>query len=513
MECFLALQEFWSDVEKDMGKCRVLLVEDEVIISRTLIGCLKEIGYTVTAIVSSGKQAIAKAIETSPDMILMDIYIKGDIDGVTTAAQVRQLLNIPVVFLTAFGDDTTIERAKLSQPYGYILKPFNKDDLRVAIEMGLYQHKMEQALQESQEQLATILRSMNDAVIATDQQGRISFINPAAEAMTGWYLLEVVGKDVSEIFQLFDETTGSATPNSALQVLQGQLVVHQEDYSVLIARDGSRIPVGHNASPLKEKSGQVNGAVIVFWDVSERRQTKILEQALVKEQELSSFRSQFISTVSHEFRNPLSAILTATELLDRYGDRATKEQKQRYLERIKASVDRMTELMEDVLLIGQAESGKLEFSPGPLHVEKFCRDLIEEVSVGQNNSQIIFFSGVGDCKEVCLDERLLRYILANLLLNAIKYSPKGGNIKFSLKIDTKKKVVIFSIRDQGIGISPEDQAKLFESFYRGKNVSTIPGTGLGLAIVKRCVERHRGRIGVTSKVGVGTNFVIRLPIS
>ena len=496
-----------------MLQTKVLVVEDEVIVSRTIISQLKQLGYTVTASVSSGRQAMAEAIATKPDLVLMDIYLKGDMDGITTAGQIRQQFNIPVVFLTAFADRDTLKRAKISQPFGYVLKPFNENDLRVAIEIALYQHKMEKTLQESQEQLATILRSMNDAVIATDRQGRITFINPAAEALTGWYLLEVVGKDVNEIFQIFDEAKDSLVPNAIVKVLQGQPVVHQQNYYMFVARNGEQMPIGYKASPLKEKSGEVNGAVVVFWDVTERRQTKILEQALVKEQELSSFRSQFISTVSHEFRNPLSAILTAAELLDRYEDRATKQQKQRYLERIKASVDRMTELMEDVLLIGQAESGKLVFFPVPLNVEQFCRDLIEEISVGQNNYDIIFFSSVGEYQEVCLDEKLLRYIIANLLLNAIKYSPQGGKIKFGLKIDSQKKAVIFSIRDQGLGICPEDQARLFESFYRGKNVSTIPGTGLGLAIVKHCVDLHQGKIGVTSEVGVGTNFVVRLPLS
>lgn len=495
-----------------MVSARILVVEDEVIVTQAIAVQLRRLGYIVTATASSASQAIAMAIETQPDLVLMDILLKGKMDGIAAANQIREQLNIPVVYLSAFADNKTLDRAKTTKPFGYVIKPFNEKDLRVAIEIALYQHQMEQALRESQEQLATILQSMNDGVIATNQQGKITFINPAAEALTEWHLREAVDKDVTEIFQIFDEATGCSAPNPIVQVLQGEQALYQGDYKILITKNGNEIPIGHSVSPLTEKSGEISGTVVVFWDISQLRQTELLERSLKKEQEVNVFRSQFISTVSHEFRNPLSAVLTATELLTRYEEKITKEQKQLYLQRIKASVQRMTELMEDVLLIGQAESGRLEFNPTPLDLEQFCRDLTEELSLSEDSEQKIVLKIEGKYKEAWMDEKLLRYILVNLLSNALKYSPSGSTVEFELTAETEPHLAIFRIQDQGIGIPEEDQSQLFESFHRGRNVGKIAGTGLGLAIVRRCVERHQGEIKFTSTLEVGTTFIVKLPM-
>ena len=172
----------------------------------------------------------------------------------------------------------------------------------------------------------------------------------------------------------------------------------------------------------------------------------------------------------------------------------------------------MTNLLDDVLLIGKAEAGKLEFQPKLLDISQFCRDLVEEVQVTTQSHTINFgtqdelnnFDGL-------VDEKLLRHIITNLLTNAVKYSPQGKEVNFNLKCDRNQ--ATFSIQDRGIGVSIEDQQQLFESFYRGKNVSNIPGTGLGLAIVKKSVDLHRGTITVKSQLEVGTTFIVTLPLN
>lgn len=495
-----------------MSAAKILVVEDELIVATTIANKLSRIGYIVTAKVASGSQAIAKAIETKPDLILMDIFLKGEMDGIAAAEQIRQQLNIPVIYLTAYADHETIERAKLTKPLGYIIKPFNETELQVTIELALYQSQLERSLQQSQEQLETILQSMNDGVIATDRQGIVSFINPTAQELTGWCQLEAVGKKITDIFQIFDEFTGTGKENPVAQVVDTETVVALKNYKILISKQENKVHICYSTSPLKQRSGEVCGAVVVFWDISEHRQTQMLEAALAKEQEVSRFRAQFTSLVSHEFRNPLSAILTAAELLDRYGDVATDVQKKTYLQRIKSSVGRMNRLMEDLLLLGQAETGKLDFNPVGLELEQFCHDLIEELSETKEYPNKITFNSFGNCTKAVMDKTLLHYILANLLSNAIKYSTTEQTIEFNLTCDNEQEVTIFEIQDRGIGISQHDQAKIFQLFYRGSNVRNIQGTGLGLAIVKRCIERHQGEIGVSSKPGVGTTFTVQLPL-
>lgn len=495
-----------------MVKAKVLVVEDEVIVARTIAKQLKKLGYTVAAQAFSASQALAKAAETQPDLVLMDIVLKGKMDGIAAAQQIRQHLNIPVVYLSESADSKTLQRAKVSQPFGYVLKPFSGKELRVAIEIALYQHRLERSLQESQEQLVTILQSMSDGVVATDHQGIVTFINPAAEILTGWQQSEAVGKPIGLIFQIVEEVAGTPINNPVAQLLRGE-ELYPVDYHALKTRNGNKIPIGYTGSPLKEKSGEIRGAVVVFWDISERRQAKTLERALAKERELNNFRSQFISTVSHEFRTPLSTILTAVELLVCYEERATQEQKQNYLQRIKGAAQRMTKLMEDVLIMGQAASGRLEVTLAPLNLERFCRDLVAEISLLEAQGNRITLTTEGNCTEALMDERLLSYILSNLLSNALKYSPADSKIQFELKSNTEAQVATFSIQDEGIGIEQEEQSQIFESFYRGKNVQSIPGTGLGLAIVKRCVEQLQGEILVTSTVGVGSKFTVKLPIN
>jgi len=258
-----------------------------------------------------------------------------------------------------------------------------------------------------------------------------------------------------------------------------------------------------------------------------------VHKALVKEKELTELKSRFISMTSHEFRTPLTTIQSSAELLEYYSQKWTQEKKLTHLHRIQSSVKHMTNLLDDVLIIGKADAGKLTFNPSPLDVEKFCRNLVEELQLNDTEQHNIIFTCEGKADDFgksetmlstpssvpssqlhvptlpCLDEKLLRQILENLLSNAIKYSPEGSTIEFSLSRFSSQ--AVFLIRDQGIGIPLEDQQLLFESFHRATNVGTIAGTGLGLTIVKKCVDIHEGQVTVESEVGVGTTFSVTLP--
>jgi PAS domain S-box-containing protein len=495
-----------------MVQVRVLVVEDEVIVARTIASQLNQLGYIVTGTASSGKAAIAKASETKPEIVLMDIILKGDMDGIAAASYIREYLDIPVIYLTAYGDNHTLERAKVTQPFGYIVKPFTIKDLQVAIEIAILKHKLEYDLKENRDQLATILNSMSDAVIATDNRGIVTFMNPASELLTGWKREEALGNDVSKIFHLIDEVTGSAIENPVNKVLREHQVVYLDNFTSLIAKDGRRIPIGDSASPLMGRPNQISGVVVVFWDISERIQTELLQKALEKEQELNHLKSLFISTVSHEFRNPLTVIQTAVELIELQGTNLTEDKRNTYLQRIQSAVQSMKHLMEDVLFMGRVEAGKLVCNPTPLNLAIFCRELIEEFSSVGSNSHPIVFTCHSKHTEAVMDERLLHYMLINLLSNAVKYSPQGGTIHFCLNCTPIDGIATFQIQDQGIGIPEADKDKLFESFYRASNVKSIQGTGLGLVIVKKCVEAHGGQIAFTSQVDIGTTFTIRLPL-
>lgn len=244
-------------------------------------------------------------------------------------------------------------------------------------------------------------------------------------------------------------------------------------------------------------------------------------KALTKEKELTELKSRFIAMASHEFRTPLTTIQSSSELLEYYSQEWVHEKKIAHFHRIQTSVKHMTKLLNDVLIIGRAEAGKLTFEPALLDLESFCHNLVEELQVNDTHQHTINFTCIreleksaniepsGERNLLYMDETLLRQILENLLSNAIKYSPKDSIIEFALEYSSTQ--AVFQVRDQGIGIPLKDQPLLFESFHRATNVGTIAGTGLGLAIVKKCVDVHKGQVAVESEIGVGTTFTVTLP--
>jgi signal transduction histidine kinase len=379
-------------------KEKILVVEDERIIAFDIKNCLEKSGYTVPAIASYGEQAIEKAAEFRPDLVLIDVMLKGKMSGIEAAVEISSRFNIPVVYLTAYSDTSNLQKAKTTQPFGYIFKPFAENQLITTIEIALSKHQAE-------------------------------------------------------------------------MVIRG---------------------------------------------------------ALEQEKENIKIKSNFVSMVSHEFRNPLSNISTCTELLANYSHQLNESKKSEYIHHIQNSVKHLDNLLSDVLLMGKAEMPTSQFNPAPVDLENFCKNLVTEVKLSASEQHSIIFSIQSERlmtedsstaqnvqlltknKQLpCLDEKLLRHILTNLLGNAIKYSPQGGTVRF--EIFCVQGEVIFRVQDEGIGIPEADQENLFSSFQRGSNVDKIPGNGLGLAIVKNYVDLHGGQISVASKVGVGTTFIVSLP--
>ncbi|MEQ9001448.1 MAG: ATP-binding protein [Coleofasciculus sp. B1-GNL1-01] len=235
-----------------------------------------------------------------------------------------------------------------------------------------------------------------------------------------------------------------------------------------------------------------------------------LRLALAQEQELSHFKSRIISTVSHEYRTPLTTINSSAEILERYLHKLDEQKQRKHFQRIQISVKHLTALVEDVLFINKAELEKVEFNPELIYLVGFFEEIVEGLQITVDEKHQLIFTHHGSCECANFDPKLLRQMITNLLSNAIKYSPQGG--KIMLTLTCKDKQVVFQVQDQGIGIPQADQSKLFESFSRAGNVGTIAGTGLGLSIVKKCVELHQGEITVKSEVGVGTTFTVKLPL-
>jgi PAS domain S-box-containing protein len=369
----------------------------------------------------------------------------------------------------------------------------------------IQEHEQTQAeLHQSEEQYRQLVELCPDAIFI-QSDGLIVFVNSAAVKLFGAKSREeLIGRRVLELVH----PEYRETVNERIQQLNQQKSVELIEENFL-RLDGSAIDVEVATAPLTYQNQPASQ--VIARDISPRKQAEAeLRKTLERERELSELKSRIITVISHEYRTPLTTIQSSAELLENYSHKWTDEKKLTYLKRIQTSTKHMTNLVSDVLFIGQVEAHHIEFNPTSLDVEQFCRELVEQMSSGQKSQTTITFSSQGNCTDACLDERLLRQILSNLLSNAIKYSPESDRVRFDL--ECLDGVVRFSIQDSGIGIPAAEVPSLFESFHRASNVGTIPGTGLGLAIVKKCVDLHKGQITVQSEIGVGTTFTVTLPL-
>jgi PAS domain S-box-containing protein len=246
-------------------------------------------------------------------------------------------------------------------------------------------------------------------------------------------------------------------------------------------------------------------------DVTERKRAELeLLRTLARERQLGQLRSHIVSMVSHEFRTPLGIIQSSAEILEDYLEHLGPAERKDHLESIRKNTLRMAGLMEEALLLGSLDAGKIQFKPAPLELRTFVRRLVDEVVSATNRRCPIELSLTEMPIQIRADERLLQHIFTNLLTNAIKYSDPGRLVRFEIGCAAAEIVCV--VRDQGIGIAEADKEWLFNAFHRGLNVDDRPGSGLGLVIVKRCVELHGGKIKVESRIGAGTIVTVRLPL-
>jgi PAS domain S-box-containing protein len=253
---------------------KILVVEDEEITAMDIQRRLKTLGYIVPKTVSSGEEAIKKVKEDNPDLVLMDINLKGEMDGIEAALKIHSFSDIPVIYLTAFSDEKTLERAKITEPYGYIVKPLKDRELQINLEIAFYKNAMEKKLKESNEKLrennqwlAAVIESIGDAVIATDPEGTIRLMNPIAEALTGWKQNEALGKPLANVFNIISEETNIKIENPVTKAIRDDMFYGLADHTVLVTKEGMKIPVDIIGSTIKIDGNNIIGIVLIFYDI------------------------------------------------------------------------------------------------------------------------------------------------------------------------------------------------------------------------------------------------------
>ena len=336
-----------------MSDAKILIVEDEGIEAMDIQHRLKSLGYAAPDTVFTGEEAIQKAEETRPNLVLMDIMLPGEIDGVTAAEQIRARFDIPVIYLTAYADEATLQRAKITEPYGYIVKPFKERELHITIDMALYKHRIERKLRESEKWLATTLRSIGDAVIATDPNGLITFMNPVAESLTGWKLDESWGKKLTEVFKIISRDTRQPVDSPVTKVIRQGNIVGLANHTRLITRKGGEIPIDDSAAPIKDDRGNMTGVILVFRDITEREKAEeALHQRTLELQRLTETLEQRVAERTEE-------LAKANEQLERdVAERRRAEQK------LKESEKKLRYLSSELMRAQETERKRIA---GELH--------------------------------------------------------------------------------------------------------------------------------------------------
>ena len=605
-----------------MAGRKILIVEDEAIVALHEEENLKNMGYTVVGKASSGEEAIRKAEETQPDLVLMDIVLKGEMDGIETAGQITTRFNIPVVYVTAYGDETTLQRAKLTEPFGYILKPFKERDLHVAIGIALYRHEMESRVKEMERWFAATLKSIGDAVVTTDTEGLITFMNYAAEKISKWRREDAVGKSITDVINIVGSEKQTLQKQHLEQIISDGIIINlPKDYISFVTKEGGEIPIGGCAAPIRDDRGNISGIVLVFSDFSEHKKVEdtlhaqfnqittifdalnavvfvadmdkreilymnkfgttlfgsdwkeksyaeLMEtsqnapckffapERLVRDsepqppevyeyknsstdrwyqcmdkaipwtdgklvrlevavditelKEMERMKDDMISAVSHEMRTPLTAMLGYTSfLLENVVDQT---QLREFLSTIHKETERLNELINNFLDLQRMKAQQVIFCFKALAVQPLLAKAAA-LFAGVSKIHRLTVEVPSGLQQVFIDEVHMHNVLNNLLSNALKYSPKGGEVILGARQDDD--TVTMWVRDEGIGIAPEILDRVFDKFYQvdSGDRRSSRGTGLGLALAWEIVNAHGGRIWVESALGKGSTFYVSLPVA
>ncbi|HEY6724452.1 MAG TPA: response regulator, partial [Polyangiaceae bacterium] len=482
-----------------------MVVEDERVVAKDLEETLVRLGYEVVATTASGEECLRLAPAGKPDLVLMDIRIKGKLDGIETAAQLKAQLDVPVVYLTAYADEETLARARCTEAHGYLLKPFRAGELKSSIEIALAKHQADQKLKTRERWFSTTLRALGDAVIAVDPELRVSFANPVAEELTG-VGADLTGRRLNEVFRLINARTRQPLKDPVQEVLTAR-VPSRLPAGALLVRGDETVPIEDSVAPILDDRGDLLGAVLVFRDAR--------EQEALREQIAASDRLASLGTlaagVAHEINNPLTYIAANANSMTRqlaavhemvsapheYSDLVCDPLEvlaslQQEVTEIEEGAERIRRIVADLGVFARPD-----LSPGKgdvLHALQWALRVTES-TIKQRAALSL---GLGATPKVHGDVTRIGQILINLLVNAAQAIPEGNPEEHQVFVSTAidRGGVVVSVRDTGCGMTPDVMRRIFDPFFTTKPPGS--GTGLGLSVCARLVEAMGGALTVSS---------------
>ena len=490
------------------AKPKILIVEDEGLIARDIATRVRRAGYDVAGIAGSGEEAFEQATVTSPDLILMDIRLNGNIDGIEAARRIQEHYDLPIIYLTAHTDRETLDRAKTTGAFGFLAKPIGQGSLPSSIEIALFKHKAERKLRQQRAWLETTLHTISDAVIVTDHLGRIHYMNPAAERITRWPSNEAHAAPLSHVLKLFHPEYGqwlagfftAIEPDVKTQIIPAGLK--------LITRTGEQISIEGEMAP-STQDGTSLGSVITFRDITRREHE---EQELRHEHKMEAV-GRLAAGVAHDFNNLLTVILGHASLL-LHDPARLDEPVAHAMNEITQAATAAAAITKQLLTFSRHQTT----NPELVNLNTVIKD--NEERWRSTAAGITWKTSLDpQLKPLCADPAQMVHVLKNLVANAADAMPAGGvltvtteNVEMGQFSDVGSDVqdhVVLTISDTGVGMEPSVAEHIFEPFFTTKAENS--GTGLGLSIVYNIVNDLGGVISVESKPGAGSTFRVFLP--
>jgi two-component system, cell cycle sensor histidine kinase and response regulator CckA len=478
----------------------ILIVEDEGLIALDLRKKLEQVGYSVPMVVDNADDAILGVESLMPSLVLMDIRLRGPQDGIEAADRIRRQFHIPVMFVTAHADRDTLERARITEPFGYIVKPFHSVDFRAQIEMAIWKHKMEQKLRVSEAWLSTTFRNVADALIATDSEGNIALMNAPAAELTGWECGVSKGKPLLDVFQVFDEITNLPVVNPLDDIYDGR-ELHTGPRSFKLTRRDSADPIVVEAElSVNRDEGALLGIIVVFRDVTARRKAEKQHQQLQKMNSLALMATGLGRELAESQRrmdNSLKQLIAQSSgsTLRLLGDVF-------YLSAFQQSV------VQQLIALGRTDPGKIV----PVDLNDVLTELETKFRKALGTLRSLNMKLQPGIPVIKADPVDLRENLFRLVVDARDAMPDGGVIEISTvatrPADSGHSVQL-AIRDTGKGIRANTEGRVFDPYFQSRHGKGNPG--FSLALVYQFVALSGGSIEVESVPGAGTAYLLSFP--
>lgn len=509
----------------------IFIVEDDLLIAKKIAVELGALGYNVVGICESAEDALKQIKEIQPDLVLMDIMLAGGMDGIVAAQYIRDHFNIPCVYLTSYSDDNFLKRAMITEPFGYILKPYSSRELHAAISIALYKIKIEKELTAAL-WISEAFSSISDGIIVLELDGRVNLINLAAEKIIDKVTEQVVDKKWNEILQFHGETDDQKLLNAIDKVIAEGKSVHLRGSEISVTDARNILNINISVTPIFNSGENIRGVTLVIHDNTERKQfeqklvdyqehlqdmvneqthdlIETRDEALVAERSMSAF----LANMSHELRTPLHGILSYSKFgITKIAD-ATKDKLLTYFTEINESGQLLLNLINDLLDLSKLRAGKMVYDFKATRLDKLVKKVVAEFfELVSENGRSLNLELDDNKILVKVDSEKIAQVIRNLLSNAIKFSTSGTTITVSVSY-IEGSIVRINVTDFGIGLPDNELDDIFNPFTQSSNTKNkAGGTGLGLAICKEIVEQgHAGSICAQNNPDKSTSFIITIP--